>query len=73
MLLFCLLHLKVIPPAQLDSLHELISMKSWWNSVDSLAKVAGSALSEADDSNDFSAEDYEVDECWGVVGEEEQK
>lgn len=73
MLLFCLLHLKVFPPAQLDSLHELISMKSWWNSVDSLAKVAGSALSEADDSNDFSAEDYEVDEDWGVVGEEEQK
>ena len=73
MLLFCLLHLKVFPPAQLDSLHELISMKIWWNSVDSLAKVAGSALSEADDSNDFSAEDYEVDEDWGVVGEEEQK
>ena len=73
MLLFCLLHLKVFPPAQLDSLHELISMKSWWNSVDSLAKVTGSALSEADDSNDFSAEDYEVDEDWGVVGEEEQK
>ena len=73
MLLFCLLHLKVFPPAQLDSLHELISMKIWWNSVDSLAKVTGSALSEADDSNDFSAEDYEVDEDWGVVGEEEQK
>lgn len=62
MLLFCLLHLKVFPPAQLDSLHELISMKSWWDSVDSLAKVVGSALSEADDSNDFSAEDYEADE-----------
>lgn len=38
---------KVFPAAQLDSLKELITTHSWWDTVDPLAKVAGSALDDA--------------------------
>lgn len=39
--------LKVFPAKQLESLRELIVTKSWWDTVDHLAKVAGTALSDA--------------------------
>lgn len=35
---------RVFPAAHLDDLRTLIVTKSWWDTVDSLAKVAGSAL-----------------------------
>lgn len=34
------------PAAQLESLRELIVTKSWWDTVDNLAKVAGTTLPE---------------------------
>lgn len=35
---------RYFPAAQLDSLRQLLVTKSWWDSADSLAKVAGTAL-----------------------------
>ncbi|WP_293768397.1 DNA alkylation repair protein [uncultured Corynebacterium sp.] len=36
--------IKAFPAAHLGDLHTLVTTKSWWDTVDSLAKVAGSAL-----------------------------
>lgn len=56
--------IKVFPPAQLDSLRELISTKSWWDSVDSLAKVAGSALGDAAPPTDRAHPASQVIRAW---------
>lgn len=59
---------KVFPAAQLDSLKELITTHSWWDTVDPLAKVAGSALGAVSDGalDDGAASASEVLWSWAT-------
>lgn len=56
--------IKVFPSVQLDSLKELITTHSWWDTVDPLAKVAGSALDDATVAGAASAS--EVLRAWAT-------